>query len=55
MQIITIQKRFKALECKFEPFERDSKHLYANSIHSNQIWSIQMHIRTIRKEFECKF
>ena len=45
MQILTIRKVFEALKCKFEPFERDSKHSNSNA-------------RTIRKGFEalkCKF
>ena len=44
MQILTIRKGFETFECKFQPFEKDSKH-------SKQII-------TIRKEFEafeCKF
>ena len=47
MQIRTIRKRFKAFEwkfkpfekhskCKFEPFERDSKHSNAHSNHSKE-------------------
>ena len=35
MQIRNIWNGFKAFECKFEPFERDSKHSNANSNHSN--------------------
>ena len=34
IQIRTTWKRFEAFECKFKPFERDSKHLDANSNHS---------------------
>ena len=44
MQILTIRKGFETFECKFESFEKDSKH-----------WN---QIRTIRKGFEafqCKF
>ena len=37
IQILTIRKGFKAFECKFEPFESDSKHSNAKSNHSNQI------------------
>ena len=55
MYIPTIRKGFKALECKFKPFETD---LNANSNYSKKIWSIRIYIPTIRKEFEafeCKF
>ena len=58
MQILTIRKVFEALESKYEPFERDSKHSSANSNHSSQIRSIQMQILTIWKGFEafkCEF
>ena len=58
MQIRANRKGFVAFECKFEPFERDSKGLYANSNHSKGNRSIQMEILTIRKGFEvfnCKF
>ena len=51
MQIRTIQKGFKAFECKFEQFERDSKHLNENSNHSKGIQSIQMQISNIWKGF----
>ena len=46
MQIQTIWTRFEAFECKFEPFERDSKHSNANSNPSK---------RTNLEAFECKF
>ena len=58
MQIQTIWKEFEAFDCKFKPFERDSKHTNANSYHSNQIRSIRMQIPTIQTKceaFECKF
>jgi len=58
MQIWTIRNGFEVLECKFEPFERDSKNANANSNHSKGIWIVQMQIRAIRKGFEaieCKF
>ena len=48
MQILTIWTGLEEFECKFESFEKDSKHLNANSNHSNGIWSIRMQIRTIR-------
>ena len=57
MQILTIQKGFKAFECKFKPFERDLKHSNENSNISKAIQSISMQIRAIRKgleAFECK-
>ena len=66
MQILTIQTKFEAFECQFEAFyqivsiqngfqaleafERDSN---ANSNHLDQIWSIGMQIRKIRKGFEA--
>ena len=31
IQILTIRKKFEAFKCKFEPFERDSKHFNANA------------------------
>ena len=46
------------MKCKFEPFERDSKHSNATSKHSKVIGNIRMQIRAIRKGFEafkCKF
>ena len=59
MQILTIQTKFEAFECKFEPFERDWN---ANSNHSNskRIRNIGMQILTIQiqngfETFECKF
>ena len=48
MQIQTILMRFKAIDCKFEPLERDSNHWNANLNHSNEIRSNQMQIRTIQ-------
>ena len=65
MQILTIRKGFEAFECKFEPFERDSKgsnansnhskgirkHSNGNSNHSKGIGIIQLQIRTIQKGF----
>ena len=53
MQIRSIRKVLEAFECKFEPFESDSKHSNANSSHLKVIRSIQMQIRTIRKGFEA--
>ena len=58
MQILTIRKEFEAFEGKFEPFEKDSKHLNANSNHSKGFRSNRMHIETIWKgleAFERKF
>ena len=58
MQIRTIRNGFKALECKFEPFERDLKHWNGNANNSKGIRSIQMQIRTFRKglkAFKCEF
>ena len=58
MQILTIRKEFEAFECKFQPFERDSKHLNPNSNYSNEIRSIRMQIWTIQKglkAFKCIF
>jgi len=58
MQIRTIWKGFEAFILKFEPFERDSKHLNANSNQSKGIRRIRMQIQTTWKEFEafeCKF
>ena len=42
MQIETIQKGFEAFNCKFEPFEMESKHSNANFNHSTRIRSIRM-------------
>ena len=53
MQIPTIRKGFEAFKFKFEAFERDSKHLDANSKHSKVIVSIRMQIRAIRKGSEA--
>ena len=71
MQIRNIWKGFEAFECKFKPFEKDSKHskviqsiqmqirtISNNSKHSKVILSILMQILTFWKEFEafkCKF
>ena len=52
MQILTIQTKFKAFECKLETFKRDSKHSNENSTDSKGIQSIQIQILTIRKGFE---
>ena len=54
MQILTIQKGFEAFECKFKPFERDSKHSNPNSNYLKGIRKIRMQILTIWKGFECK-
>ena len=59
MQILTIRKdskhskRFKAFECKFEPFEPNSKYLNATSNHSKGIQSIEMQTRTLWMRFEA--
>ena len=53
MQIRAIQKGLEAFEFKFEPFETDSKHSNANSIHSKEIRRVQMQILTVRKGFEA--
>ena len=53
MQILTISTKFEAFECKFKPFEQDSKHSNANSNRSKGIRSIRIEIRTIRKGFEA--
>ena len=53
MQIRTIRTKFKAIECKFEPFERDSKQSNENSNHSKGILTIRMQIRIIRTRFEA--
>ena len=58
MQFQTVRNGFEDFKCNFEPFERDSKHLNANSIHSKGIRSIQLQVQSIRKgfeAFECKF
>ena len=58
IQILIIRKGFEAFECKFEPFERYSKHSNANSNHLKGIRSVEMQIPTIRKGFEafkCEF
>ena len=57
-QILTFRKGFEAFICNFEPFKRDSKHLYAISNNSKGIRSIEKQIPTIAKrfeEFKCKF
>ena len=41
-----IWMRFEAIECKFQPFERDSNYSNANS-------NIPMQIRTIWTRFEA--
>ena len=61
MQIRTIRTRFKAIECKFEAFERDSNHSKAKVKRSKDIRSKRMHIQTtirmqlqnIRARFEA--
>jgi len=58
MPILTIRKGFEAFKSNFEPLERDSKHLNANSNFLKGIWNIGMQILTVRKRFEafeCKF
>ena len=42
MKIPPIRKGFEAFECKFEPFERDSKHSNVNLNLSKGIRSIRM-------------
>ena len=51
MQIHTFQTRFEAFECKFGPFEMDSKYSNGESNNSNQIQRFCMQILTIRKDF----
>ena len=53
MQILTIRKGFEAFECKFEPFERDSKGSNENSNQLKGIQSIRKQILTIRKGFKA--
>ena len=65
MQIRTIGKGFEVFKSKIEPFERDFKHLNANSNHSKGIRSIRNQILYIRNQiliiqmgfaaFEIKF
>ena len=65
MQIRTIRKGFEAIQCKFEPFERDLKQWNGNSKDSKRIRIIRMQIWTTEngleafecklKPFECKF
>ena len=43
IQFLNFRKGFEAFECKFKPFERDSRHLNANSNHSKGIRSIRIH------------
>ena len=40
-QTPTIQRAFEAFECKFEWFDRESKHSNSNSYHSNEIEAFQ--------------
>ena len=47
MQILIVRTRFEAFECKFKPFDRDSKHSNAKSNHLKGIW---MQILTIWKD-----
>ena len=53
MQILTIRTGLEKFECKFEPFEKDSKYSIANSNHLKGFWSIRMQITTIRKGFDA--
>ena len=53
MHIRAIRKGFEAFKCKFESFERLSKHSNANSSHSKGIQTIQKQILTFRKGFEA--
>ena len=46
MQIRTIRKRFESFWCKFQPFERNSKHSNANS--NFKFWKGM-------EAFDCKF
>ena len=58
MQVQTIRKVFEAIQCKFEPLERDLKQLNGNSKDSKRIHIIRMQIRTTEKgleAFESKF
>ena len=58
MQILTTRTKFEVSECKFEPFERDSKHSNSYSSHWKEILAIRMQIGTIWakfKAFDCKF
>ena len=58
MQILTIRTGFVVFECKFEPAERDSKHLNPNLNHWKGIQSIRMRMLTILtglEGFECSF
>jgi len=48
MQTRSIWTRFETFKCNFWPFKKDSKHLNANSNHSNEIQSILMQIWTLR-------
>ena len=52
-EIPTIRMVFEALECQFEPLERDSKHLNAHCNHLNGLWSTPMQIPTIQTGFEA--
>ena len=53
MQILTIRKGFEAFECKFEPFERDSKLSTPNSNDSKGILSFQIQFLTFQKGFDA--
>jgi len=65
MQNLTIRKGSKAFECKFEPFDRDSKHSSnVNSNHSKGFEAIECKFKLFKldskdsnglKAFECKF
>ena len=51
--IRTTWNGFQTFECKFKPFQRDSKQSNSNSNHSKGIRSIQMEILIIRKGFQA--
>ena len=48
-KFVTIRNLLEAFECKFEPFEMNSKHSNANFNHSKGFRTILMQIRAIRK------
>ena len=50
MQILNIQTRLEAFECKFIPFEMDSKHSNANLNLLKGIRSIWIQIQTTRRD-----
>ena len=53
MRISTIWMGFEPLDCKFEPFKRDSKHSNGNSNHSNGIRNIQLQTWTTRMQVQA--